>query len=221
MKQYLHSLFSLKKLSYKDVSLFAFWDKNTVFSKTSKLFYSCRLWNVKVGNYTQIRNGCEIWNTEIGNYSVLARYVIIGVGAHPLSSMSPHPIFYKRGCCSFHKDWAGKIFFEENKPCVLGNDVWIGLRAIIMDGVHIGDGAVVAAGAVVTKDVPPYAIVGGVPARVIKYRFSQDIIDRLLELQWWNLPDDEIQKHLPLFHKANLTMADLDEHFPRESCYKC
>jgi hypothetical protein len=67
----------------------------------------------------------------------------------------------------------------------IGNDVWIGDRAFIMAGVRIGDGAVVAAGAVVTKDVPPYAVVGGVPARIIKYRFDQPTVDKLLELKWW------------------------------------
>ncbi len=82
--------------------------------------------------------------------------------------------------------------FSHTKPAVIGNDVWIGQNAVIMDGVHVGDGAIVAAGAVVTKDVPPYAIVGGVPARVIKYRFDAGTIKELSELKWWELSDGEI-----------------------------
>ena len=74
----------------------------------------------------------------------------------------------------------------------INNDVYIGLNAIIMPGVTIGDGAVVGAGAVVTKDVPPYAIVAGVPAKVVKYRFEQPVIDKLLELKWWDYPKDFI-----------------------------
>jgi len=74
----------------------------------------------------------------------------------------------------------------EFKKVTIGNDVWIGTRALIMDGVTVGDGAVIGAGAVVTKDVPPYAIVGGVPAKIIKYRFSEKKISQMLELQWWN-----------------------------------
>lgn len=83
-----------------------------------------------------------------------------------------------------------------------------------MDGVTIGDGAFVAAGAIVTKDVPPFAIVGGVPAKVIKYRFPDDVIKRLIEIQWWNLPDDEITKRIDLLHKANPSLEDINKYFP-------
>ena len=83
-----------------------------------------------------------------------------------------------------------------------------------MNGVTIGDGAIVAANATVTKDVPPYAIVGGMPAKVIKYRFPQEMINRLLEVKWWNLPDNEITKIVELFHRPNPTLEDLNEFFP-------
>jgi tetrahydrodipicolinate N-succinyltransferase len=92
------------------------------------------------------------------------------------------------------------------------------MRCLILDGVTIGDGAIVAAGAVVTKDVPPFAVVGGIPAKVLKYRFSPDIIERLLEVKWWNLPDEEITRIKDLFHIPNPTMEDLDRFFPRNNC---
>ena len=79
---------------------------------------------------------------------------------------------------------------------VINNDVWIGFRSTIMSGVHIGQGAVVAAGAVVTKDVPPYAIVGGVPAKIIKYRFSPEVIEQLLKLDYSKLTDDMIRERI-------------------------
>lgn len=82
-----------------------------------------------------------------------------------------------------------------------------------MDGVSIGNGAIIAAGSVVTKDVPSFAIVGGAPAKLIKYRFQQDIIDHLMEIQWWNLPDDEITKRIGLFHIENPTMKDINHYF--------
>ena len=82
---------------------------------------------------------------------------------------------------------------------------------MIPSSVTIGDGAVIAAGAVVVKDVPPYAVVGGVPAKVIKYRFSQEVIDKLLCLQFWNRPDEEIQKNIDLFQKEDLTVTDLEK----------
>jgi len=80
-------------------------------------------------------------------------------------------------------------------PIVIGNDVWIGHRAIILSGVTIGDGAVIGAGAIVTKDVPPYGIAVGNPARVIRKRFSDSVVEKLLRLQWWNWDDSKIKKH--------------------------
>ena len=82
-------------------------------------------------------------------------------------------------------------------PVTVGNDVWIGARAIIMDGIKIGDGAIIGANSVVTKDVPPYAIVAGCPAKLIRYRFSEDVINKLLELCWWDYPKEFIVNNLP------------------------
>ena len=81
-------------------------------------------------------------------------------------------------------------------PPSVGNDVWIGTGAVVLPGVHVNDGAVVACRAVVTKDVPPYAIVAGNPARIVKYRFAPDLIERFLRTRWWDLPDDVIQSKL-------------------------
>ena len=84
---------------------------------------------------------------------------------------------------------------ENQRATIIGNDVWIGNGAIIINGVTIGDGAVIGAGAVVAKDVPPYTIVAGVPAKPIKKRFKEDIIERLEKIHWWDWPKDEIAKH--------------------------
>jgi len=82
-------------------------------------------------------------------------------------------------------------------PIVIGNDVWIGYGATIMANVTIGDGAVIASNAIVTKDVPPYAVVGGVPAKIIKYRFDPETIEKLLEMKWWDWPEEKIVENLP------------------------
>lgn len=104
------------------------------------------------------------------------------------------------------------LTLKVQKKVIIGNDVWIGSHALILGGVKIGDGAVIGAGAVVTKDVPPYAVVGGVPARIIKYRFSQEIIDKLLEIKWWNLPENILKENIKLFQTDNITF-DLLQKF--------
>ena len=94
---------------------------------------------------------------------------------------------------------------------IIGNDVWIGSHVLIKGGVHIGNGACVAAGAVVVKDVPPYAIVGGVPAKVIRYRFSPEVIGKLLELEWWNFDESKLKNSIAIFQKDNLCVDDLEK----------
>ena len=100
---------------------------------------------------------------------------------------------YKNNCKSFMHE------ITDNQPVEIGNDVWIGANVIILPGVKIGDGAIVAAGAVVSKDVPPYSVVGGVPAKIIKYRFDKNIIENLERICWWNWPIEKIRDNLELF----------------------
>lgn len=136
--------------------------------------------------------------SEVGSFCSIAANVCIGLTRHPVDYLTTYPMAYDHPHLSMiemlipalRNRTAGD--FEYIEKCVIGNDVWIGNNAMIMDGVKVGDGAIVAAGAVVTRDVPPYAIVGGVPAKVIKYRFSPEIIEKLLHLKWWELSDEEI-----------------------------
>jgi acetyltransferase-like isoleucine patch superfamily enzyme len=138
--------------------------------------------------------------TTIGKFCSIASGVSIGTSQHPTNYLSTHPFQYLPACeLPTDRQYLenlkfDRVSFASYKPVTVENDVWIGANAIIMDGLKISNGAVVAAGAVVTKDVPPYAIVGGVPAKVIKYRFSQEIIDELLELKWWDRPIETIVK---------------------------
>ena len=130
--------------------------------------------------------------STIGKYCSIADNVHIGTGTHPTSFLSTHPMQYMELPFGPKISSEFRCEYRSKQPCHIGNDVWIGLSAIIMDGITVGSGAVIAAGAVVTQNVPPYAIVGGVPAKVIKYRFSPEIIEQLLDLRWWDLPDGDL-----------------------------
>lgn len=209
---YFKSFFSPKKLSYKKVSFFSIWSKGTTFHKTTNILRFAKLKKVHIGRYSRIGELSSVSNTIIGNFTAIGKNCNIGLGQHPTNYLTSNSIFYKKGSWGFHDDWLGKIDFNESKPINIGNDVWIGINVIIMDGVKVGDGAIIAAGAVVTKDVPPYAIVGGIPGKVLKYRFSQEVIDRLLKMKWWNFSDKKIGEMLDLFHTKNISLEHINKH---------
>lgn len=145
------------------------------------------LYRTVLGDYSYVGGDCKVMNSTIGKFCSIGPSVWIGgLPSHPLHCKSTFPGFYQKDS-SFY---GVKPEYEYNEPefkqVKIGNDVWIGARAMIMDGVTVGDGAVIAAGAVVTKDVPPYAVVGGVPAKIIKYRFSEQKIQEMLDSQWWD-----------------------------------
>lgn len=164
---------------------------------------------IKIGRYTYgIKNSTILFvktdspiNVEIGNFCSFAEGVKLLVNLnHRLSCPSTFPFktLFFRNDERLNKDATSK------GPIKIGHDVWIGQDAIVLSGVEIGTGAVVGAGAVVTKDIPPYAVAVGVPAKVIKFRFPENIILRLLKSEWWNLPDNDLMSMKDFFYTDNI-----------------
>ena len=211
------SSFGDKKRYYKGVSLFALWDRSTKFPKRIYLAAGAQLNETIVGDYTRIRQFTTIHKTTIGKYCSISRNVRIGLAEHPTNLISTNSIFYRRQVNEIRSDWVRPIQFEERKQIDIGNDVWIGEFSSIKGGVKVGDGAVIAARALVTKDVPPYAIVAGIPAKVIKYRFNDEIINHLLKIKWWNLPEREIEEKLKVFTTFNISTEGILSYFPDRS----
>lgn len=142
-----------------------------------------------IGAYTYIRAGYIQNIQSIGRFCSIARGLQVGMGDHPISYLSTHPFQYEPifPFWKESKEFTATVAKEKMKALpIIGNDVWVGTNVTLLRGVTIGDGAVIAAGSVVNKDVKPYEIVGGVPAKHIRFRFDEDIIQRLLEIQWWD-----------------------------------
>ncbi|MGI8377424.1 CatB-related O-acetyltransferase [Priestia megaterium] len=153
--------------------------------------------NVKIGDYTYLNDGSLVGQgVSIGKYCSISYNCQIGLSDHPTNYVSSHPVTYGP-----KNLFDVPIEFESRPPCVIGNDVWIGGSAIILRGVEIGDGAIIAAGSIVTKDVKPYSIVSGIPASEARKRFSEESINYLQSLKWWDLTVDELLKHKELFTK--------------------
>lgn len=176
--------------------------QNCSFGMYNVVYNDVSLTNVHLGDAAYIANGSTIANTAIGKFCSIGPGVRSGLGVHPTHFVSTHPIFYSPKKQA-GRTFADKEYFKENRPVNIAHDVWIGANAIIADGITIGTGAIIGAGAVVTKDVAPYAIVGGVPARLIRYRFSPDEIDRLLASRWWERDWEWLEKNWRSFHNPS------------------
>lgn len=158
---------------------------------TSKVESGAFFLNSTMDRYSFCGYDCEIVHTDIGSFCSIAHGVVIGGTAHPIDWVGTSPVFYdnkdsvKRKFSRFQRDTQPRT--------TVGHDVWIGRNALIKQGVSVGTGSVVGMGAVVTKDVAPYTIVGGNPAREIRTRFDPDIVAGLLDSQWWLLADEDLE----------------------------
>ncbi|EKQ57267.1 MULTISPECIES: CatB-related O-acetyltransferase [unclassified Clostridium] len=174
------------------------------------------MYNDFVNDPTKFQNNNVLYHFPVNSEKlIIGKYCSIACGAkfmftsgnHKMASLStyPFPIFYKEwelNSADITDAW------DNNGDIIIGNDVWIGYEAVIMQGVQIGDGAIIGTRAVVTKDVAPYTIVGGTPAKEIRKRFSEEVIAKLVDLKWWNWDDEKVQKNLPYLTKGIVSLTE-------------
>jgi chloramphenicol O-acetyltransferase type B len=171
------------------------------FSEGNRLHGTASVADATLGRYTYIASGAVVHRAEVGAFCSIGPDAHVGgLGRHPTRWLSTHPIFFStKGQVA--KSFVDTDCFDEFVPTRVGNDVWVGARALILDGVTIGDGAIVAAGAVVARNVEPYSVVAGVPARPIKARYTSERVEILKRLRWWEWDMSQLNAAAPLFRE--------------------
>ncbi len=148
------------------------------------------------GDYSYIVNDADIIYATVGKFCSIAAHTRINPGNHPLERVALNHFTYRSSAYGLGEDDADFFQWRRDHHVTLGNDVWIGHGAILLPGVSVGNGAAIGAGAVVSKDVPPFAIVVGVPGRVLRYRFTPEIIAALERIAWWDWPHEQLRDGL-------------------------
>jgi len=200
----------LKNFTNKRISKLALIDDKSIFQKTTKIYHQVKIVQSSIDSYTYVAPKTQVVYATIGKYCSIGPECLIGLPKHSLNNISTSPIFSAKNNAVKYQ-WIQQNTFNEFEQVRIGSDVWIGSRAIIMGGVKIGHGAAIGAGSIVTKDIPDYAIAVGVPARIIKYRFEEPIIKKLLEIEWWNMPVQLLKGNIQIFSKSKIRMDDLEE----------
>lgn len=190
----------LKNLFNPGVSLLVKIDNKSSISHKAKVYGRVQVSNSTMGDYSYIGRNSRLIHADVGKFCSISGQCAIGMGTHTLDKLSTSPIFTEVHNGTSHS-WVKTSTIIPFKRTIICNDVWIGQRAMIMGGVTIGNGAVIGAGAIVTKDVPPYAIVAGVPAKVIRYRFPEETIELLNSIRWWEKDESELIENIQMFQK--------------------
>ena len=196
LRNFCRNIISLFISLFKVNGIFWGGSKNTILESkinpNTRIGGNHSIYSVSIGFGTAIGPNCKISQTTIGKFCSIGPNFLCGWGIHPINGISINPAFYSTARQNgFTYSKTDKI--NERELISIGNDVFIGANVTVLDGFTIGDGAVIGAGAVVSKDIPPYAIAVGCPIKIIKYRFTPEVIEKFLEIKWWD-KDERVLK---------------------------
>ncbi len=175
--------------------------KNSKIHKTSKIASASHIVDTTINKYTYVGNNCTVVDTEIGSFCSIADNVTIGGASHPVHWVSTSPVFHM-GRNILKKNFSNHAF-QTNSLTIIKNDIWIGSNCLIKSGITIENGAIIGMGSVLTKNVGPYEIWAGNPAKIIKKRFDDTTIENLLKIKWWGLDDNNITRISSSMHKTS------------------
>ncbi len=179
--------------------------KDCTLGKWTEIGERTKVIETTMGDYSYVVNDSEIIYTTMGKFVNTAAHTRLNPGQHPMDRPSMHHFQYRSSAYELGEDDPAFFNWRRERHLQIGHDVWIGHGAIVQGGVTIGTGAVIGSNAVVTKDVPPYMIVTGVPSKPLRLRFDQDIQDALMRISWWDWTHDQLSERLNDFRSLEAT----------------
>lgn len=196
----LENVISLPKRIFSHVAIFVILQE-AVIDKTAAICNGVKFYRGRIGKYSYIGNNSFVTDTDIGNYTSISTDCYIGGSAHPTDWVSTSPVFHKWE--NIMKKNFAQHEFEIFNRTTIGNDVWVGNRVMVKSGVNIANGAVVGMGSVVTKDIGPYEVWAGNPARFIRKRFDDKTINKVESMEWWNWSDEKVASQATHFNSLD------------------
>ncbi len=187
--------------------------RNSIISRSTlsnnvRIYDNCFLYKTKIDSHTYVNQYAQLLRVNIGKYCSIASHVYVGAAPHPMDRITTHPMTFLNDFGHFieEDDPEVKSMREETRTSI-GHDVWIGQGVVVMPNIGINSGAIIGAHSVVTKDVPPFAIVAGNPAKVIRYRFDDETIQKLMSIAWWDWDETLIKARISDFYHIKKFVA--------------